>query len=166
MAPTDTSNRRRVHGPHLALALGLLLVAGLLVGGAVTLPADKGYSILGPHVVPLAIAGLLGLVALLLAGQALRGGFHALDDTADAPTPARWQGAAWVSAGLLGVAALITHLGFVLSAALLFACAARGFGSRQPLRDLAIGVALTLPVFWLFTRGLGVALPPLVNAWI
>ena len=36
----------------------------------------------------------------------------------------------------------------------------------SPVRDLAVGVALTLPVFWLFTMGLGLTLPPLVNAWI
>ena len=61
---------------------------------------------------------------------------------------------------------LINFVGFVLAAAILFCAAARGFGSRRPLRDLAIGVALTLPVFWLFTLGLGLSLPPLVNAWI
>ena len=48
----------------------------------------------------------------------------------------------------------------------LFAFAARGYGSRSPVRDLGIGVALTLPVFWLFTMGLGLSLPQLVNAWI
>jgi putative tricarboxylic transport membrane protein len=25
---------------------------------------------------------------------------------------------------------------------------------------------LTLPIYWLFNAGLGVSLPPLVNAWI
>ncbi|MEK1835874.1 MAG: tripartite tricarboxylate transporter TctB family protein, partial [Pseudomonas sp.] len=80
--------------------------------------------------------------------------------------PGGKAGATWVTAGLVGVALLITYIGFVLAAALLFACSARGFGSRSPLRDLAIGIALTLPIYWLFTAGLGVSLPPLVNAWI
>jgi putative tricarboxylic transport membrane protein len=76
------------------------------------------------------------------------------------------MGAAWVTGGLVAMSVLIVHLGFVLSAALLFALSARGFGSRHPLRDVAIGVALTLPVYWIFTSGLGVSLPALVNAWI
>jgi putative tricarboxylic transport membrane protein len=54
----------------------------------------------------------------------------------------------------------------VLAAGLLFACAARGFGSRHPVRDLAIGIALTLPIYWLFNAGLGVSLPSLINIWL
>ncbi len=76
------------------------------------------------------------------------------------------MGAAWVSAGLMAMSVLITFVGFVLSAALLFGMAARGFGSRHPVRDLGIGAALALPVYWVFTSGLGVTLPSLVNAWI
>jgi putative tricarboxylic transport membrane protein len=80
--------------------------------------------------------------------------------------PGGKSGAAWVTAGLVGVAVLINLIGFVLAAGLLFACSARGFGSRRPVKDLAIGIALTLPIYWLFNAGLGVSLPPLVNAWI
>jgi len=81
----------------------------------------------------------------------------------------RWLGRALLPvllAGLVGVAVLINLIGFVLAAGLLFACSARGFGSRRPVKDLAIGIALTLPIYWLFNAGLGVSLPPLVNAWI
>jgi putative tricarboxylic transport membrane protein len=102
----------------------------------------------------------------LLSYQACTGGFRELDNT-DSPAVAGGKaGAAWVTGGLIGVALLINVLGFVLAAGLLFACSARGFGSRHPLRDLAIGIALTLPIYWLFNAGLGVALPPLVNVWI
>ena len=34
------------------------------------------------------------------------------------------------------------------------------------LRDLAIGIALTLPIYWLFNAGLGVSLPSLINIWL
>jgi putative tricarboxylic transport membrane protein len=36
---------------------------------------------------------------------------------------------------------------------------ARGFGSRRPVRDLGIAVALSVVVFYVFTLGLGLSLP-------
>lgn len=157
----------RIHFGQMAVGLAMLALALLLAAGAAGFPVDKGYSILGPQVFPFAVAAFIGVVAVLLCGQAATGGFRNLgEEQPAAPSRSRVSNAAWVSAGILAVAALITHLGFVLSAAVLFACAARGYGSRAPARDLAIGVAMTLPVFWLFTRGLGMSLPPLVNAWI
>lgn len=158
-----------VHLPvgQLAIGVALLALSALLAIGAAGFPVDKGYSIFGPQVFPLAVAGFVGVVALLLCRQAATGGFRNLQGDAAPPVSRqRVAGAAWLSAGILAVALLINHLGFVLSAALLFALAARGFASRSPLRDLAVGIALTLPVFWLFTMGLGLSLPKLVNAWI
>jgi putative tricarboxylic transport membrane protein len=82
---------------------------------------------------------------------------------------------AWISAGLLLNAALISRLGFVLSCALLFALAARGFrrsmgqpaGLRLLGRDALIGLALSAPVYWLFTKGLGLTLPGLTKTgWL
>jgi putative tricarboxylic transport membrane protein len=124
-----------------------------------------GFVIMGAYVYPYAVALFLGVVGLLLSYQALTGGLRNLAAN-DQTEPGGKLGAAWVTGGLLGVALLIELIGFVLAAGLLFACAARGFGSRRPLRDLAIGIALTLPIYWLFNAGLGVSLPPLVNAWI
>lgn len=160
-------NAGRIHHGQLGIGLAMLLLAILLAAGAAGFPVDKGYSILGPQVFPFAVAAFVGAVAVLLCWQAVTGGFRNLGEEAPAaPTRSRAASAAWLSAGILAVAGLINQLGFVLSAAVLFACAARGFGSRAPVRDLAIGVALTLPVFWLFTKGLGLSLPPLVNGWI
>ena len=152
---------------HLSLGLFLLTLSVLLAVGATQFPVDKGYSVLGPQVFPFAVAVFLGLVSVLLCREALQGGFHQLDAEATNPTTTQWQGAAWVSAGILGCAALIHHLGFVLSAALLFCASARGFGSQRPARDLGLGIALTLPVFWLFTQALGLSLPALLGTkWI
>jgi putative tricarboxylic transport membrane protein len=55
--------------------------------------------------------------------------------------------------------ALIHSAGFVLAAAVLFACVARGFGSLRWLRDRAIGLLLGLGVFLFFVRFLNVNLP-------
>jgi putative tricarboxylic transport membrane protein len=158
----------KVVPPQLAVGISVVVISAVLAFGASRFPAEMGFVIMGAYVYPYAVAVFLGVVGLLMSYQAVTGGFRNLADDNDAAKaqPAGKPGAAWVTAGLLGVALLINYIGFVLAAGLLFACSARGFGSRRPLRDLAIGIALTLPIYWLFTAGLGVSLPPLVNAWI
>lgn len=153
---------------QLAIGLGVVAISAVLAFGASRFPPEMGFVIMAAYVYPYAVAAFLSVVGLLMCYQALTGGFRNLadDHQTTQAQPGGKAGATWVTAGLVGVALLITYIGFVLAAALLFACSARGFGSRSPLRDLAIGIALTLPIYWLFTAGLGVSLPPLINAWI
>ncbi|WP_198920030.1 tripartite tricarboxylate transporter TctB family protein [Pseudomonas chlororaphis] len=161
------AGRSRVVLSQLAIGLGLIAISLVLVIGALRFPPEMGFVILGAHVYPSAVGAFLGAVGLLLSYQACTGGLRELAASGDdSAQPGGRLGAAWVTAGLVAIAVLINLIGFVLAAGLLFACSARGFGSRRPLRDLAIGIALTLPIYWLFSAGLGVALPPLVNAWI
>jgi putative tricarboxylic transport membrane protein len=160
---------RGVMPVQLAIGLGVVAISAVLAVGAYRFPEEMGFVILGAHVYPYALAVFLGGVGLLLCYQAVTGGFRELADHEDESAkalPGGKLGAAWVTAGLVGVAVLINLIGFVLAAGLLFVCSARGFGSRRPVRDLAIGIALTLPIYWLFNAGLGVSLPPLINAWI
>ncbi|MGF6091817.1 tripartite tricarboxylate transporter TctB family protein [Pseudomonas sp. 18173] len=156
---------RAIVPAQLAIGLGLIALSALLAVGANRFPAEMGFVILPAYVYPYIVAGFLGVVGLLLSYQALTGGFRELD-SGNGVIPGGKSGAAWVTGGLVGVAALINLIGFVLAAGLLFACSARGFGSRHPLRDLAIGIALTLPIYWLFNAGLGVSLPSLINVWL
>jgi putative tricarboxylic transport membrane protein len=152
---------------QLAIGIGLIALSVVLAVGAYRFPPEMGFVILPAYVYPYVVAAFLGVVGVVLSYQAASGGFRELDNSGDQGTiPGGKAGAAWVTGGLVGVAVLINVIGFVLAGALLFVCAARGFGSRHPLRDLAIGIALTLPIYWLFNAGLGVSLPPLVNAWI
>ncbi|HSM88782.1 MAG TPA: tripartite tricarboxylate transporter TctB family protein, partial [Desulfobacterales bacterium] len=51
--------------------------------------------------------------------------------------------------------ALIAEAGFILATTVLFAATSRGFGSRRPWRDAAIGFALATLVWLAFDRGLG-----------
>jgi len=152
---------------QLAVGASLVLMSAVLAVGASRFPAEKGFTVLGAHVYPYAVAVFLGIVGVSISLQAA--GLRSPADVSDGITgaiPGGKAGALWVTAGLTICALLIAHIGFVLAAALLFACSAQGFGSRHPARNLAIGIALALPVYWLFTIGLGVSLPPLVNAWI
>jgi putative tricarboxylic transport membrane protein len=156
---------RAVVPTQLAIGVGLIILSAVLAVGAWRFPPEMGFVILAAYVYPYVVAGFLGVVGVVLSYQAFTGGFRELE-TGNVAIGGGKSGAAWVTGGLAGVALLINLIGFVLAAGLLFACSARGFGSRHPLRDLAIGIALTLPIYWLFNAGLGVSLPPLVNAWI
>ena len=160
---------RKIVPPQLAIGLGLIAISAVLAVGAWWFPPEMGFVILAAYVYPYGLAVFVGVVGLLLSYHACTGGFRELadhDDESAKALPGGKPGAAWVTAGLVGVAVLINLIGFVLAAGLLFACSARGFGSCHPLRDLAIGIALTLPIYWLFNAGLGVSLPHLFNAWI
>jgi len=83
---------------------------------------------------------------------------------------------AWVSAGVLGNAALITTIGFILSCALCYVLAVRGLrisegkaggGLMQVVRDVVTGMLIAAPTYWLFTKVLAVSLPGLTaTGWI
>ena len=64
-----------------------------------------------------------------------------------------------LATGLVLDVLLMQWAGFVLASAVLFVFVARAFGSRRPLRDVAVAVAIALLVHLGFTRGLGVTLP-------
>jgi len=117
----------------------------------------------------LVVCGVLSIV------HARTGGFRALEE-ASGDGQAHWKGFIWVSVGLLLNAMLITTLGFILSCALCFVLAVRGFKSSEGrldlspkawFKDLLIGVALAAPVYWMFTQLLAINLPGLTNTgWL
>jgi putative tricarboxylic transport membrane protein len=109
----------------------------------------------------------LMLCGALLLWEARRGGFRELE-TPPGAASGDWVALAWVSAGVLLNAALITRIGFVFSCTLCFALAVRGLrgaegrprgGVRQTAIDVVTGLLLTLPVYWLFTKLLAINLP-------
>ncbi len=150
---------------QFAISSFVLLLALVFAIGATQLPSDGGYAGIGSNFVPWVIAVFLCTVGMLLFVQTARGGFkHFSDDIAH--VAADYRGALWVSAGVLLMAALITRIGFVLAATMLFVCVARAFGARVWWRDALIGAAIVFPVFWLFTLVLDVNLPRLFGDWL
>ena len=108
------------------------------------------------------LQGGLAALGIWLLIEAVAGGWRAR--TSDDPNdrgehPFNAPAFAWVTAGLFAQMALIHTAGFVLAAAVLFACVARGFGSVRPARDGVIGLALGLAVFLFFVKFLNVGLP-------
>ena len=147
---------------EIALSLGVVALGIAVAGVTATLPSEGGYAGIGPNFIPAVVAGGIILLGLWLSFEAFTGGWRnaAPDDPASRGEHA-FNGAAfgWITAGLVAQMALIGSAGFVLSAAILFACVARGFGSRRLARDAAIGLVMALGIFLFFVKLLNVNLP-------
>jgi len=167
------SSRSTTH--QTLIGVGALVAGAFLAWGARSLPAAIGYSGVGPAVLPWVMSAALLLCGGLLVWHAQRGGYRELE----VGTGARrgdWCAMAWVSAGILANAALVTTAGFVLSCALCFTLAVRGLrmsegkpagGPRQVLVDAVTGFLIAAPAFWLFTKVLAINLPGLTaTGWI
>ena len=157
------------------IGAGAVIVAAAMAYGAVSIPSATGYSGIGPNFVPWAVAAALLVCGAWLMWEARTGGFREMEEPSGA-AQGDWRAFAWISAGVLANAALITTIGFVLSCALCFTLAVRGLrgaegrpaGSvRQTVVDAATGLTISAPVFWLFTKVLSINLPGITGTgWI
>jgi putative tricarboxylic transport membrane protein len=162
-------NTHSSHSSRLQTGVGVatLAVAGVLGYGALSISSEAGYAGVGPNFLPWVVTAALLVCGLWLVWEARTGGFRDLDVPTGAPQ-GDWVALAWVSAGVLANAALITTIGFILSCGLCFVLAVRGLrlaegkaggGVRQAVVDAATGLCIAAPVFWLFTKLLAINLP-------
>lgn len=152
----------RRSGAEVALSIGVLALGIGVAAVTATLPSEGGYAGIGPNFIPGVVGAGIILLGLWLGFEAFSGGWRSAP-----PDDARSRGEhafhaasfGWISAGLFAHMALIGTGGFVLAGTALFACVARGFGSRRWIRDLSIGIVLALAVFLFFVKLLNVNLP-------
>jgi putative tricarboxylic transport membrane protein len=160
---------------QMLVGVAALAAAGVLAFGASNIPSEAGYAGVGPNFLPWLVTLALLACGGWLLFEAATGGFRELEEPA-ADERGFWPGFVWVSAGLLLNAALIERLGFILSCALCFMLAVRGFKSAEGRRerslrsfvtDLLVGLAIAAPVYWMFTQGLAINLPGLTaTGWL
>ena len=160
---------------QLLVGAGVLVLGLLVAVGALQISSDAGYGGVGPNFLPWLVGGLLALCGVLLVREAASGGFRQLEEASGAER-GDWVGFVWVSAGVLANAALITTIGFILSCTLCFVLAVRGFRSAEGRLDLSlrallvdalIGLAISAPVYWMFTKFLAINLPGLTGSgWL
>ncbi|TFZ08704.1 tripartite tricarboxylate transporter TctB family protein [Ramlibacter humi] len=169
----NTSSSRT---PQALVGGGVLLIGLALAAGAVSIPGGAGYGGVGPNFLPWMIAGMLVLCGVLIVREAFTGGYRNREEPSGAAN-AWWPGLVWVSAGMLANAALITLLGFILSCSLCYLLAVQGLrrAMQQPATmsartlavDVVTGIAISAPVFWMFTQFLAINLPGLTSSgWI
>jgi putative tricarboxylic transport membrane protein len=171
-SPAESPANRRA---QTLVGAGTALTGAAMLVGAATIRSDAGYAGVGPNFLPWVVGIALLLCGVALMREAATGGFRTMDSPSGSAT-GHWPGFVWVSAGILLNAALITRIGFILSCALCFVMAVRGFesaehrldlGPKTWLRDFAIGFAIAAPVYWMFTQLLAINLPGLTaTGWL
>jgi putative tricarboxylic transport membrane protein len=157
------------------VGIGVLLIGLGLAFGALSIPSAAGYGGVGPNFLPWLVSLSLLVCAGFIIWESVSGGFRELEDSGDGPAP-YWLGFAWMSAGLLANAALITTIGFIFSCTLCFVLAVQGLKSaegatrRGPavwVKDALIGMAISAPVYWMFTQFLAINLPGITaTGWL
>jgi putative tricarboxylic transport membrane protein len=137
----------------MAVALGVLALGFVVLWQVWEIPVSPLYARVGPTAAPyLAAFGLIAMGALL-ALQALRGGWQPEEEREASPD---YAALGWVAAGLALNVLTIGPLGFTLASVLLFICVARGFGSRNMLRDAAIGFTFATIAYLGFAKALNI----------
>jgi len=157
------------------IGLAALIVGCLMAWGATSIPSTAGYAGVGPNFLPWLVAVVLLLCGGILLWEARTGGYRQLERPSGAER-GDWPALAWVCAGVLANAALITRIGFILSCTLCFVLAVRGLrysegrpggGPRQTSVDVLTGALIAGPVFWMFTKVLSINLPGLTGSgWL
>lgn len=146
--------------------LGLALLLGI-VGTVVmwdALGIDTPYSQsdpVGPRTMPIIVAGLLIVCAIMLAMNVMRGGRGepAEGEDVDLSHPSDWRTVVPLLAAFTVNILLIDVLGWVLSGTLLFWGCVWALGGRHYVRDGLISLMMALGTFYGFYLGLNIALP-------
>lgn len=147
--------------PQLVLAGVLLLAGAYTVYDATTLNVGFADPV-GPRVFPYVVGSVLVVLSVLLALAALRGDRPEAEagEDVDLDQPSDWVTVAKLVGVLLFTIATLGLLGWAVSGALLFAGAAWSLGSTTLVRDVLVGIVLSVLSWYGFFVGLGIPLSP------
>lgn len=168
------SNRSQRYQTAIAACVALLGIGMGLT--AMTIPSDAGYAGVGPNFLPWVVAVTLLVCSLFMFYEIRTGGFREMEELPGEGSLPNWTGFAWMSAGMLISALLITSIGFILSCALCFMLAGRGLrqaegqvltGWQSWAKDAIGGLLIAAPVYWIFGKFLAISLPGLTQSgWL
>lgn len=153
--------RRGVSLPDLLVALAVTALGALLLIGSFQIPFGIN-AVVGPRVFPLIVSTGLTALGALLTLNALRGfrAEPAAEEDTDPDAPVHLGAAGIILGGFLLGAVLLPWLGFVLSTAIMYFSVAYAFTERRFLLMLLVSLAVAVITYEVFTRGLGLSLPP------
>ncbi len=144
-----------------------VLAAALFAVGVYTIIDARGLNVgfgdpVGPRVFPYVIGTGMVILSVLLAIATARGDVAESEEgeDVDLTTPPDWLTVGKLVGVLVLNLLLVNLLGWAISGALLYAGAAWALGSRTLLRDLLVGVVLSVLSWYFFYVALGVPLTP------
>ena len=157
-APGNTGPDRDM--AQLGLAALLVVVGAYTLYDATTLRVGFGDPV-GPRLFPYVIGAVTVVLGLLLVVATLRGDVPEGEggEDVDLRQPADWVTVLKLVGVLLFTALTISFLGWAVSGALLFVGAAWSLGSRTLVRDVIVGLVMSVSSWYFFHEGLGVILP-------
>ena len=156
-----TSPIRELLTPAILFAFATYLLVNLFL---IEVPESTDFP--GPRFFPAIIVGLMYLLLaleLLRIVREARTPVSSADERAGEDPPAEpafdWAALAWTVGGFIVFILTLRLLGWVLAAAVLFWCVARGFGNRSPLTSAVVGLTISSLAYIGFDMGLGLNLP-------
>ena len=165
MSTTTTSTShvkaRAVDTAQYGLAAFLVVVGAYVVYDATGLNRGFADQPVQPYAFPYVIGAVLVALGIALAVATARGDRPQAEEGEDVDLSEKGDGrTVAMLAGVFVVnIALIDWLGWAITGAMVFAGSAWVLGSRTWVRDIALGVALSLATFYGFYVGLGIPIP-------
>ena len=160
--PRERAVEKTVDKAQYLVCVVLVAVGAFLIYDAITLEAGFAkVDPVGPKLFPIAIGVVLIVLAGILAIAIPRGSVGEADagEDVDPNMPGDWRTVGLLVAVFVGLILLVNPLGWVITGTLFFAGAATILGSRHYVRNIAIGLVLSLVSFYGFYSGLGIPLP-------
>ncbi len=147
---------------EILVAVGVIAMGIVILIETRDIRVPQAFSSVGPRVVPTVIGWGLVVIGAWYAVDVVRGDNAAPSadsEDADPTLPADWAVLGGLALALGIYAALMEPAGFVIASAVLFVMATFSMGSRQIVRDAAIGLVVSLVTFLVFSEWLGIRLP-------
>jgi putative tricarboxylic transport membrane protein len=150
---------RKVDRGQYALAALLVAIGGYTVYDATTLNVGFGDPV-GPRAFPYVVGSVLLVLGALLVIATARGDQPAAEEGEDIDLthPADWATVGKLVAVLFFTIATIGVLGWAINGAILFAGSAWALGSRTLVRDVLIGIVMSVGSWYGFYVGLDIPL--------
>ena len=153
-------DQRRARWWLLVAGAAVALWGGFALWKAFNIPQPSAYRPMGPRVFPVIISTALIVLGVLFIIETMRGADNAVEQHVAAEhRTADHRQAAIVVALLIGYAWLFERIGYVVATAAFLPAVARVLGSRRLLRDVIVGVILSVVAFTVFTELLSIDLP-------
>jgi putative tricarboxylic transport membrane protein len=156
-----STGSRLVDTAQYGLAAFLAVVGGYVVYDATTLEDGFADQPVQPYAFPYVIGAVLIVLAVMLAIATYRGDVPEAEEgeDVDLTQPSDWPTVIKLVVVFAANVLLVDWLGWAITGAMLFVGTAYVLGSRTLIRDVAVGVALSVGTWYGFYSGLGLAIP-------